>query len=139
MIDRRGALRLGAVTGASVGTAGCMDTAYELLGGSTFDTLTIQIGSNAQSWRGSAEFTTGANTTVQVPLRGSGTAEFVIPDDLRDQSGVGDIENPITVGVAAFDGVSESDPLRLTVYGDDEKLGEDETTEPDTTVRVHRD
>lgn len=136
-LTRRSAL--GAAGIALAGTAGCTETVLGVIGGESYDEVTIAIEATGR-WRAIAEFDDGTTTNKVPPFRGMMGKEIVLPDDLQSGDEVDSVEPPITVSVSALDETTtEETPLTVTVEGDGEELGTDTVTSQGETAIVEYD
>ena len=136
-LTRRSAL--GAAGVALAGTAGCTETVLGVVGGESYDEVTIAVETTGR-WRATAEFDDGTTTNKVPPFRGMMSEEVVLPDDLQNDDEVDSVEPPITVSVSALDETTTGEtPLTVTVEGDGEELGTDTVTGQGETAVVEYD
>lgn len=127
----------GGVAGGVAGT-GCLGAPVAGLQDRGHETVTIDIDAAGVVWSGSVSFETGEGRPVSVSVeRALGSRSYTLPDDI-DSDGYDAIYEPIEVTVVPQQGVTESDPLAVTVATGDTSHGRarSSTVDEPATVEV---
>lgn len=121
--SRRHVLLAGSTVASAGAVAGCLGDTVAGLTGQRYESLTIDIAASGVVWSGSASFETSDGQPVSVSVeRALGSRSYTLPADI-DGGGYDAVYEPIEITVVPQQGVSEADPLVVTVTADDTRHG----------------